>query len=225
MEIKIATKAPPHERMSKLDRTSYNVSYKPKIITQKILKELNEKVTKEAKILDCGCIDGRMLNILEEQGYTHLAGCDIFRHPELPSRFPFKLRDLNKDALEISKKGEQFDVIIATEVIEHLKNPYHFFDQAHQHLKQDGLFILSTPHQANVYNRLFFLFTGETLRFAKEKSNRAIITQELIERCAEHKFEVYKIEASHTTIPFFKWKFDWPFHATANSLIYFMRKK
>ena len=225
MEIKIATKAPPHERMSKLDRTSYNVSYKPKIITQKILKELNEKVTKEAKILDCGCIDGRMLNILEEQEYTHLAGCDIFRHPELPSRFPFKLRDLNKDALEISKKGEQFDVIIATEVIEHLKNPYHFFDQAHQHLKQDGLFILSTPHQANVYNRLFFLFTGETLRFAKEKSNRAIITQELIERCAEHKFEVYKIEASHTTIPFFKWKFDWPFHATANSLIYFMRKK
>ena len=225
MEIKIATKAPPHVRMSKLDRTSYNVSYKPKIITQKILKELNEKVTKEAKILDCGCIDGRMLNILEEQGYTHLAGCDIFRHPELPSRFPFKLRDLNKDALEISKKGEQFDVIIATEVIEHLKNPYHFFDQAHQHLKQDGLFILSTPHQANVYNRLFFLFTGETLRFAKEKSNRAIITQELIERCAEHKFEVYKIEASHTTIPFFKWKFDWPFHATANSLIYFMRKK
>src|SRR3989344_2714391 len=225
MEIKIATKAPPHERMSKLDRTSYNVSYKPKIITQKILKELNEKVTKEAKILDCGCIDGRMLNILEEQGYTHLAGCDIFRHHELPSRFPFKLRDLNKDALEISKKGEQFDVIIATEVIEHLKNPYHFFDQAHQHLKQDGLFILSTPHQANVYNRLFFLFTGETLRFAKEKSNRAIITQELIERCAEHKFEVYKIEASHTTIPFFKWKFDWPFHATANSLIYFMRKK
>lgn len=210
------------EKMSQLQRENYNQSYKPNIIAKKVMRELEEKVPKDKAILDCGCIDGRMLKKLEELGYAHLYGLDIFKHQELPKRFPFRLVDLNKDKIDF---GRTFDAILATEVLEHLKNPYHFFEETHHALNPGGLFIVSTPHQANIFNRVYFLLTGESLRIESEESNRVIITKELVKRYAENKFEVYKIIPSHTTIPFFKWKFDWPLHVTANSLIYFMRKK
>ncbi len=210
------------EKMSQLRRENYNQSYKPNIITKKVIRELEEKVPKDKAILDCGCIDGRVLKKLEELGYKHLYGLDIFKHPELPKRFPFRLVDLNKDKIEF---GRTFDAVLTTEVLEHLKNPYHFFEEVYRILNPGGLFIVSTPHQANVFNRVYFFLIGESLRIEGDESNRVIITKELVKRYAENKFEVYKTIASHTTIPFFKWKFDWPFHSTANSLIYFMRKK
>ena len=139
------------EKMSQLQRENYNQSYKPHIITKKVMQELEERLPKDKAILDCGCIDGRMLKKLEERGYKHLYGLDIFKHPELPKRFPFRLVDLNKDKIDF---GKTFGTILATEVLEHLKNPYHFFEEAYHALNPGGLFIVSTPHQANIFNRI-----------------------------------------------------------------------
>lgn len=49
---------------------------------------------------------------------------------------------------------EKFDVVTANEVIEHLSNPGIFLENVQRHLKENGLFILTTP---NALSHTFFL--------------------------------------------------------------------
>lgn len=51
---------------------------------------------------------------------------------------------------------EVFDVIVAGELIEHLSNPGAFLDCARQHLRPDGMLLLTTP---NRFGALVFLCT------------------------------------------------------------------
>jgi SAM-dependent methyltransferase len=78
--------------------------------------------------------------------------------------------DINEDALEtmrlqgfevmyldaqaIPAQGEQFDTIIAGELIEHLENPGAFLRGCHNRLKCDGRLVISTP---NVFTPMNFL--------------------------------------------------------------------
>ena len=49
------------EKMSQLQRENYNQSYKPHIITKKVMQELEERLPKDKAILDCGCIACNLL--------------------------------------------------------------------------------------------------------------------------------------------------------------------
>lgn len=42
--------------------------------------------------------------------------------------------------------GEQFDVIVAGEIIEHLDNPGQFLQNMHRHLRKNGTLVISTPN-------------------------------------------------------------------------------
>jgi SAM-dependent methyltransferase len=74
-----------------------------------------------------------------------------------------------------SVKGT-FDVVVAGDVIEHLGNQREFIINMHRHLKEDGLFIITTPNAKSVAPYLTFLSEGfkyhtlwhtvDTLRFA-----------------------------------------------------------
>ncbi len=58
-----------------------------------------------------------------------------------------------------------FDVIVASEIIEHLNNPGNFLESARKHLSDDGILVLTTPH---AYGVAFFI---EILVFGEEKVN------------------------------------------------------
>ena len=49
------------------------------------------------------------------------------------------------DAEHLTFASNSFDVIIASEVLEHLWNPHNFFDEAYRVLKADGYLIIETP--------------------------------------------------------------------------------
>lgn len=42
--------------------------------------------------------------------------------------------------------SNNFDVVVALDVVEHLKNPHYFFREAQRVLKDDGLMVVSTPN-------------------------------------------------------------------------------
>ncbi|MQY61808.1 methyltransferase domain-containing protein [archaeon] len=49
------------------------------------------------------------------------------------------------DAEKLPFSSNSFDVVLASEIVEHLWNPHSFFDEAYRVLKADGHLIMSTP--------------------------------------------------------------------------------
>lgn len=70
-----------------------------------------------------------------------------------------KVKKVNFDEEQIAWKGEEpFDVIVATEVLEHLKDPQRHLIEIKKILKNDGVFLISFPNENMLYHRLMALF-------------------------------------------------------------------
>ncbi len=69
------------------------------------------------------------------------------------------------DAERLSFASNIFDVVLASEIMEHLWNPHSFVDEAYRVLKTDGHLIVSTPEgiEGLRYDAHKYYFTVETL--------------------------------------------------------------
>jgi SAM-dependent methyltransferase len=75
---------------------------------------------KEAKILDLGCGSGYLVNFLIQSGYQNVLGIDnSIEQVEFASKKGLPVIQAN--ALDFLKENRDFDLIILTDVIEHLK--------------------------------------------------------------------------------------------------------
>lgn len=70
------------------------------------------------------------------------------------------------DAERLSFASNIFDVVLASEIIEHLWNPHSFVDEAYRVLKADGHLIISTPEgiEGMRYDSHKYYFTVESLK-------------------------------------------------------------
>jgi 2-polyprenyl-3-methyl-5-hydroxy-6-metoxy-1,4-benzoquinol methylase len=76
----------------------------------------------------------------------------------------FILKDLNEDFY-----FGKFDFVIATEVIEHLENPYHFVRNCLKNLKEDGILYISSPNTHSIYSLIKILLKGIPHFFSLEE--------------------------------------------------------
>lgn len=108
------------------------------------------------KVLDIGCYTGDLLRIF-------------------PSQIDYYGIDIDESALEIAKKRgakvikldlenetiplkQEFDIILATELLEHLKDPERLIEQIKHLLKEDGVVLVSLPNECTIYHRIKVLF-------------------------------------------------------------------
>ena len=112
-------------------------------------------------VLDVGCGAGRLGAYLREQGATRVVGCDIAvdaitaASQNLDHAFTY---DVATDSLSRLCGEEKFDVVVATELIEHLFQPARLLQEVKSVLKPDGVFIVTTPNFLLWSNRLRMLF-------------------------------------------------------------------
>jgi SAM-dependent methyltransferase len=121
--------------------------------------EVINPLVKSGKILDLGVVDSRRMrhetserleakaNLLFRQickinpktlGVDiDDAGIDILREEG------YHVRTANVMTMNL---GEQFDVIVAGEIIEHLDNPGQFLQNMRRHLRENGTLVISTPN-------------------------------------------------------------------------------
>ncbi len=140
--------------------------YKPSRVRESRISELFPTDVKDQKILDIGCSDGSFGSNLTKQG-ANVYGVDI--SPLAAKLAKKKLEDtfvvdVNNQKLPFSAK--YFDLIIASEVIEHLFDPKFFLSEVNRVLKDNGSFIITTPNFLYWGNRIKF-FLG---KFKYEKS-------------------------------------------------------
>lgn len=130
-----------------------------KYAKQRILtyaKLITPYLKRGSRLLDIGC-------------YT----AELYEH--LPKDIEYCGLDFDEEALKIAmSKGvmvkkvrfdeepinlnTKFDVIVAAEIIEHLKNPEALLEQAKRLLSEDGLILVSLPNECTIYHRIMALF-------------------------------------------------------------------
>ncbi len=116
----------------------------------------------ENKLLNMGGGSGQAAKLYEKIGFD-VYSLDLRSSPSDKKNMYF---DLNKD-MPIPFESKSFDVVMCQEVIEHVENPWKIFRNAKELLKDDGIFVVSTPNILSLQSKIMFFFTGYFKWFTK----------------------------------------------------------
>jgi 2-polyprenyl-3-methyl-5-hydroxy-6-metoxy-1,4-benzoquinol methylase len=136
------------------------------VIYRLALKLLMERLPLNGDLLEYGAGTGSLITQLLQLGYSgKITGADILPKPDsLAGNATWIQGDLNEP---LDLPGESFDVIISTEVIEHLENPRATFREFHRLLRPAGTIIVTTPNQESIRSLLGLMFGGHFVSFLK----------------------------------------------------------
>jgi ubiquinone/menaquinone biosynthesis C-methylase UbiE len=101
--------------------------------------------SKQARILDVGCCAGSLLKNLGSSGFSNIYGLDI--NPQAVAVCKKKnLRNVFvMDGSDMSFHDEEFDVVIASDVLEHIKNENVALSEWNRVLRPGGKLIIFVP--------------------------------------------------------------------------------
>lgn len=146
------------------------------------IKSLNLSLS--AKILDIGCGNGEILNRLHTLGYKNLNGCDWIE-PLATTKYLYEQIDLNNEFLN-KYKDEVFDIIICSDVLEHLENPALTLREMSRITNRDSNIVITIPNAWNLQERILFFLNANSSRYKSERNSAkhghiSFFTTEIIE--------------------------------------------
>jgi len=106
-------------------------------------------------VLDVGCFDFTQMK--QAAGLNrpdlHHSGVDYSAPATIPEGFDFRLADLNKNPIPFA--DDQFDVVVASHIIEHLMQPVTFFGECLRVCKPGGRIYVACPSERSLMLRGF----------------------------------------------------------------------
>lgn len=128
------------------------------------LKKILKLLPSTGKLLEIGAWDGTTIKYYKKKFTGDVYGIDISLDVLKKQKKLFKgikACDLNKEKIPYPKNF--FDVIVCSEVIEHIYNTDFLLQDIKRVLKPDGSLIISTPNLASFLNRLLILIGWQPL--------------------------------------------------------------
>jgi predicted TPR repeat methyltransferase len=116
-----------------------------------------------------GCSTGTFLLCCKEKKYKQLYGVDLNRKTN-----DYCKKQLGLD-VGISLPKKKFDLIHASDLIEHLQEPDSFIKSIRQNLNDNGLIMLTTPNINNPVNKLVNIKPREHLYYFSRKTIRVLL--------------------------------------------------
>src|SRR3989338_6648152 len=116
------------------------------------IAKMIKKNKPSGKVLDVGCGAKEIKRFLDKS-YDYY-GIDFYDYGLKINKF--RKVDLNKK--EIPFKNEKFDVIICSEVLEHIFYPHEIIKEMQHLLKDDGIMVLTLPNEITLDSRIRCLF-------------------------------------------------------------------
>jgi len=113
-----------------------------------------ELINKTDSVLELGCGNTNFLKKLKSKG-CEVEGVDYY---QINPKDGINVSKVDFEKCVLPYKDNSFDVVVTSETIEHLINPYPMLREAKRVLKPNGRLIIGTHNQTNIYCRLFFLF-------------------------------------------------------------------
>jgi len=120
-----------------------------KNIIGEVLKQNIKK--KNYEILDYGAGSGTNINMLAKFGFVY-----VYEKDKKTQKYLNKKFNNNKKIKVVGKKyllKKKFDLIVAADVVEHIKNDKKIIDQFHKKLKNSGLLMLTVPAFNFLYSK------------------------------------------------------------------------
>ncbi|RLG16460.1 class I SAM-dependent methyltransferase [Candidatus Pacearchaeota archaeon] len=111
-------------------------------------------------VLDIGCGRGRDLMIAKKYADSNqlkLYGIDIQIEKNLKNR-GIRLFKIDIERERLPFPDETFDIVIANQVLEHIKEIFWVSNEICRVLKKNGRFIIGVPNLAALHNRFLLLF-------------------------------------------------------------------
>jgi len=158
-----------------------------------------------AKILDIGCYPPHLFTLLKSQSFS-LFGLSS---PHEPVNLP-QIKTCNLETKPLPYSKNTFDLIIFTEVLEHLSvHPSQILCQLKTILKKDGHLLLTTPNVLRSQN-LFSLIFGKNIYFPlfqlnqnpNHRHQREYSSKELIKLFKTLNFKIIKSDFFISYSPF-----------------------
>jgi glycosyltransferase involved in cell wall biosynthesis len=131
-------------------RDTYELKVDPRSSHGRIVEWLRERPP--SRILDLGCSHGALGEQLRAMGH-HVTGVDVAEHDDVAARVDtFVAADLNHGIPD--EAGDGYDVVVAADVLEHVRHPERLLADARGRLRPGGAVIASIPNFAHWYPRL-----------------------------------------------------------------------
>jgi 2-polyprenyl-3-methyl-5-hydroxy-6-metoxy-1,4-benzoquinol methylase len=118
---------------------------------QQLLGRLGSLVQGKS-LLDVGCGDGQLLSTAGDEGWE-ATGIDLSPHAVRLSRAR-GLRASKTDFFDESIDSQRFDVIVMSELLEHVPGPQRFMQRAEALLEEGGVLYLTTPNFGSLSRRM-----------------------------------------------------------------------
>ena len=105
-----------------------------------------------SKILDLGCSAGALAKLLRQHGH-HVTGIDSQRVGDVEDHVAhFFLADLERGIPD--EVGNGFDIVVAADVFEHVRDPERLLRDVRRCLRPEGLLLASVPNFGHWYPRI-----------------------------------------------------------------------
>jgi 2-polyprenyl-3-methyl-5-hydroxy-6-metoxy-1,4-benzoquinol methylase len=108
-----------------------------------IFSDIVSRLGNGLKVLDVGCGDGVISKPISKMG-NYVISVELPKIATIAHRCGVP-SVVASDAEHLTFVSNSFDLVIASEVVEHLWSPHNFFDEAYRALRVDGHLIIETP--------------------------------------------------------------------------------
>lgn len=163
----------------------------------------------DACLLDIGCGSGYFLDqVLKRTKVKNIEFCDIIDclvFDSVKKRSKIRLVNLNEQPMPYKDNSVDFAVCVG--VYEHVENPYHLTREAWRVLKKGGILLVKIPSGLNLWERLYFLFTGNVTRWTMDNDHITFYTYDTFEKLfVNNGFKILKAHKTKGTFPFLRFK-------------------
>ncbi len=174
-----------YEYRSAAGEVSHNYLYGP-------VAELLSDIPSNALVVDIGCGNGSFLSLFQDRGWQLFGSDYSFTGIEIAqASYPnIKFSVANAESMpeELASRVQQFDLVLSTEVIEHVYNPRGLLKTCHSLLKPSGTLVLTTPYHG-YFKNLLLAVTGKLdqhftvlwdhghIKFWSHKTMREVLTE------------------------------------------------
>jgi glycosyltransferase involved in cell wall biosynthesis len=110
-----------------------------------------------ARVLELGCADGRLAAELMQEGHTVVGIESSSRAAAQAAARGVAVLCADPETCDFGELRQQFDVLLAADVLEHLRDPGAALTRASRQLTSSAEVILAVPNVANVFIRLLLL--------------------------------------------------------------------